>query len=542
MMDVHLTSDRIYYLSESNIQEYARLTVYAGNGEIVKMNPLVLAAMNSTLMPALPEDYEESCLLTEFATSELESVNQLALTGVVDHSKSAVFQALGIDVNFMFDRKVKQPLECKVQIKVKDEPVEDALRFMDHDDFLEGFNENFMDDAEEEDNDKMDEDDDEDFTLDQFEVKKESKPRGRPRKPSSQKANKVKKESVAGNQCPQNLTAEQQELFDNFQLPKALDEYKQSPLEPKVNNNDENNVNKPLACHLCHSRFTTEPGLQGHLIKYHSEHYNCSYCYRVYPVTDADGFKLHMFKHEQKILLGTATCVQCGIVFKQPTKLKEHIELKGPHHDEECSQCPVKLQSYEDYQKHVNDVHEGKWRYKCGFCKEMFDAKWELRSHCKALHVSRPVNAKKKKDYVPKKKVCNVCGSLVSNLKIHIEGVHGSAHHPCSHCTLVFKTIPSLQRHIEWVHVKMPCTECGEMVGVRKMTRHIEQKHTSIYDRKFKCDVCGKGFSDKSKLSDHKNTHTGEKPFKCKFCTAAFASRGTHAMHQRSHLGHRRSK
>lgn len=523
-MDVHLTSDRIHYLSEESIRNSSYLKVFSGNGELVRMNPMVLAAMNSTLVNSLPDDYEDSCVLTEFTSSELEAVNEFTWTGRVDYSKSVVFNALGIDLNYLFDRKHNQSNMLKVQIKVKDEPME-----YDHDEYLD----DFIDDTFAE---EYDDEDDEDFSLD-YAIKREK------RHKSSKK--RIKRESTSeqgGGTQSHTLTSEQQELFDHYQLPKPLEDYKQSPLEPKVNNNDDKDNNKPLACHLCHSRFTTEPGLQGHLIKYHSEHYNCSFCYRVFPVTEIDDFRLHMFKHEQKILLGTATCIQCGIVFRQPTKLKDHIELKGPHHDDECSQCPEKLTSYEEYQRHVEEKHAGHWKFKCGFCKEVFDAKWELRSHCKALHVSKPVKVKKKKDYVPKKKVCNICGSLVSNLKIHIDGVHGNEKHTCSHCQLSFKTIPSLQRHIEWVHVKMPCTECGEMVGVRKMSRHIEQKHTSIYDRKFKCEVCGKGFSDKSKLSDHKNTHTGEKPFKCKFCTACFASRGTHAMHQRSHLGHRRSK
>ena len=143
---------------------------------------------------------------------------------------------------------------------------------------------------------------------------------------------------------------------------------------------------------------------------------------------------------------------------------------------------------------------------------------------------------------VPIKKICEECGSHVTNLKTHMNTVHGCAKHACPQCSVTFKTTDLLKSHIEWVHVKVPCSECGIMVGRRKMSRHISFKHTSIYDRKFKCDTCGKGFNDKAKLKDHYNVHTGEKPYKCKFCTACFASRGTHAMHQRSHLGHRRSK
>ena len=64
-----------------------------------------------------------------------------------------------------------------------------------------------------------------------------------------------------------------------------------------------------------------------------------------------------------------------------------------------------------------------------------------------------------------------------------------------------------------------------------------QSAHTPDDQKRFKCDVCGKGFVEKERLEDHNNIHTGEKPYKCKFCSSCFASKGTHAMHERGHLG-----
>ena len=47
-------------------------------------------------------------------------------------------------------------------------------------------------------------------------------------------------------------------------------------------------------------------------------------------------------------------------------------------------------------------------------------------------------------------------------------------------------------------------------------------------DKKYKCEVCGKGFINIQSFKDHMNTHTGEKPHLCKYCGAAFASKGTY--------------
>ena len=86
----------------------------------------------------------------------------------------------------------------------------------------------------------------------------------------------------------------------------------------------------------------------------------------------------------------------------------------------------------------------------------------------------------------------------------------------------------------------MPCVHCGKLVGVSLMKRHV-QGHAPDSEKRFKCDVCGKGFVDINNFKDHMNIHTGEKPYKCKFCTSCFASKGNHAQHEKSHLGHKRN-
>jgi KRAB domain-containing zinc finger protein len=73
------------------------------------------------------------------------------------------------------------------------------------------------------------------------------------------------------------------------------------------------------------------------------------------------------------------------------------------------------------------------------------------------------------------------------------------------------------------------------------MNKHIHAQHTARDKMKYKCDHCGKGFSESQKLNDHVNIHTGEKPHKCKFCSACFAIKGNHAQHEKSHLGQKRN-
>ena len=112
----------------------------------------------------------------------------------------------------------------------------------------------------------------------------------------------------------------------------------------------------------------------------------------------------------------------------------------------------------------------------------------------------------------------------------------------CPYCGQEYNGKDALKVHILSVHEKVPCPECGKLVGQIKMNSHIASAHTPNDQKKYKCEVCGKGFSGLQHLRDHKNLHTGEKPYKCKYCSSAFASRGNHAMHEKGHLGFKRDQ
>ena len=136
---------------------------------------------------------------------------------------------------------------------------------------------------------------------------------------------------------------------------------------------------------------------------------------------------------------------------------------------------------------------------------------------------------------------CTICWPFHTLYFTSISFSYSTEKHKCPHCDHVVGSVKYLKQHIKTTHEKIPCEQCGELIGEVLMNRHIQAKHTPNHLKKYKCEVCGKGFSTNQKLQEHNNIHTGAKPFKCKFCSAAFASRGTHAMHQRSHLGYHRS-
>jgi hypothetical protein len=103
-------------------------------------------------------------------------------------------------------------------------------------------------------------------------------------------------------------------------------------------------------------------------------------------------------------------------------------------------------------------------------------------------------------------------------------------------CPVCLKTLPKLNlaSHQIAVHTpKTPCNICGKLVS--KIKVHMDTMHVDDSDMKTRCAACGKGFSSDQKLRGHNmSVHLKLRPYKCRYgCEQAFNDSSNRGQHER---------
>ena len=78
--------------------------------------------------------------------------------------------------------------------------------------------------------------------------------------------------------------------------------------------------------------------------------------------------------------------------------------FRGPFHNNQCTQCPERFNSHQEYKDHVEAVHRGGWKFRCDDCELVFESFLASREHRLEAH---------KRKQPPKHTVptmCDICG------------------------------------------------------------------------------------------------------------------------------------
>lgn len=260
-----------------------------------------------------------------------------------------------------------------------------------------------------------------------------------------------------------------------------------------------------------HKKFHVDDLFPSYRFDQIQESFICGTC--SIPFESEEKVKNHVKEHEQKL-----RCNSCDIGFKDPYRFATHIFKHTCDTVLYCPLCAFSTKNRMSLRTHINNIHLGKFTYKCDKCDRHFSESRMYKEHLNShLGKEEPI-------------VCVVCSKsfkysrymLNHQIRLHRANIEGQfQENECHICHTVVKNLQFLEKHI-----------------IRKHLGRTHQSNVSKNEnRKILCDVCGQGFNCNNKLKIHYRIHTGEKPFKCSYCSKAFTKKDYLVMHERIHTG-----
>ncbi|XP_044743370.1 gastrula zinc finger protein XlCGF57.1-like [Chrysoperla carnea] len=182
-------------------------------------------------------------------------------------------------------------------------------------------------------------------------------------------------------------------------------------------------------------------------------------------------------------------------------------------------------EGYDRKQRSLADILLKKYKIyglTCNICHKEISTRSTLLRHMEIHDQNRALKYK-----------CNLCNKgfyAEENLKKHINRHMGKTKLQCDLCPKRFYVLSALGVHYKSSHKIKPkrCTRCPlEFYHPLQLEQH-EQTHD---EKKLICDVCGKVFPKKNKLTRHKKNHTQDRPFTCSICNKCFKTKGSLQTH-----------
>ncbi|KAI8886185.1 hypothetical protein K501DRAFT_322050 [Backusella circina FSU 941] len=237
-----------------------------------------------------------------------------------------------------------------------------------------------------------------------------------------------------------------------------------------------------------------------------------------------------MSTKRQKVTGGSVKiycCQYCEKSYKKPCKLEIHERSHTGEKPFVCS-FPGCSNSYtrSDHLSRHEKTHQDTKEFECSFkdCTAAFKIKHHLRRHEKA-HTAPNVKC----DFPG----CNAEFQKRYQLRWH-KATHSTEKHHCEECSVEFKQLSSLEKHIKRVHenpivYKCSRNNCDQVFKKwTELQKHVSLEHPSI------CTICNTTYTKRSTLKTHiREKHLEPIQIECEYpgCDSVLQSKRSYRTH-----------
>ncbi|KAK0181388.1 hypothetical protein PV327_003679 [Microctonus hyperodae] len=142
----------------------------------------------------------------------------------------------------------------------------------------------------------------------------------------------------------------------------------------------------------------------------------------------------------------------------------------------------------------------------CEICSSSHSSKWERWLHVSSIHHEEPSIRCERDD----------CGKIFATKSLkndHVQHhlIQGESPNTCEICGKLWGSRVDYWKHVMGVHsdtVPLICGVCLKVFpDVIQLSTHVKSKHWPLTNGDFSCDICGRPYSNKSKMSRHRKIH-----------------------------------
>lgn len=264
-----------------------------------------------------------------------------------------------------------------------------------------------------------------------------------------------------------------------------------------------------LQCNICASDLPSLDDLMLHLKENHDMGMNLDIPNHIVP-----------FSFEGDSL----ECVKCRQQFDSFKHLSDHMN-DSHYRNYECEKCYRGFVNLRLLKTH--SIQHGVGIFVCTYCPSFFNSRELLDDHVDGSHLKRKGTVRNSSSVYTIKDTFK-CGRQT-------EMVAQNETRVCKECSKVFNSESSLNSHINLVHHKHKCQECGSAFDFKfELKRHEHKWHTS---RTFQSSKCPKKCVSKDILEKHVQEHEEVKGYSCEVCCSQFTEEDCYMEHMKNEHG-----